>query len=81
MIVRIAGVEWRRMRSTREDALLALREAATSATGIRVELDAAYLRAIAFVESLDANQSGADKTWLWRAQDAFRRHYQPVKGT
>lgn len=69
------------MRSTREDALHALREATTSAAAVRVELDAAYLQAIAFVESLDTNKSGSDKSWLWPAQDAFRRHYQHVKAT
>jgi hypothetical protein len=73
-------LQWHRMSPNREDALRALRDAAVSAAGIRVELDAAYLRAIAIVESLDTNQSGSDKTWLWSAQDAFRRHYQNVKG-
>jgi hypothetical protein len=67
------------MKSTREDALRALEEATISAAATRVEVDPAYLRAIALVESLAANQSGADKTWLWRAQDAFRRHYQNVR--
>jgi hypothetical protein len=67
------------MRATRDDALLALRQAAASAAAIPVEVDAPYLRAIARVESLASNQSGADKTWIWLAQDAFRRHYRNAK--
>jgi hypothetical protein len=67
------------MGPTREDALQALREATEAAASIRVDLDEAYLRAIAYVESLATNQTGADKTWLWRAQDAFRRHYQDAR--
>ena len=50
------------MRSTLEDGLRALREAAELAASIRIDLDDRYLRAIALVEALPENQSGADKT-------------------
>jgi hypothetical protein len=51
---------------TLEDGLRALRESTELARSIRIELDADYLRAIALVEASPANQSGSDKTWVWR---------------
>jgi hypothetical protein len=62
------------MAHTLEDGLRALREATELAAQIRVEVDDQYRRAIAFVEALSQNQSGADKTWVWRADEAFRAH-------
>jgi hypothetical protein len=59
----------------RDQALRALEDASVRASLIRPALDAAYLQAIAVVESLDANQTGADKTWVGDAEIAFRRHY------
>jgi len=35
-----------------------------------------YLDDIAKVEALPQNQSGADKSWVHRAQANFLRHYQ-----
>jgi hypothetical protein len=61
------------------DALRALEDASVRAPLIRLELDAAYLQAIAVVESLDTNQSGADKTWVGEAEIAFRRHYENAR--
>lgn len=66
---------------TLEDGLRALRESTELARSIRIELDADYLRAIAVVEALPANQSGSDKTWVWKAEDAFRRHYEHIRRT
>ena len=63
------------MPPTLEDGLRALREATEQAVLIRIELDERYLRAIALAEALPENQSGADKTWLWRMVDAFHRHF------
>jgi hypothetical protein len=63
---------------TLEDALRMLDEAAEQAKLIRIELDDEYLRTIAVVEALPQNQSGADKTWVWRLDHAFREHYRHV---
>lgn len=64
------------MKQSIEGALRALREAAEQAPSIRVDLDADYLRAIALAEALPSNQSGADKSWVARADRAFRDHYR-----
>jgi hypothetical protein len=69
------------MAVTLEDGLRALREATELSRSIRIELDAEYLRAIAVVEALPANQSGSDKTWVWQAEDAFQRHYEHILRT
>jgi hypothetical protein len=66
------------MAVTVEDGLRALREATEFSRSIRIELDAEYLRAIAVVEALPANQSGSDKTWVWQAEDSFQRHYEHI---
>ena len=67
------------MGPTLEDGLRALREAAEQAPFIRIDLDEHYLRAIALVEALPSNQSGADKSWVWRMDSAFREHYRRVR--
>jgi hypothetical protein len=67
------------MADDRDQALQALKDASARASLIRLELDAAYLQAIAAVESLPANQTGADKTWVGEAGIAFRRHYQSAR--
>ena len=40
-----------------------------------VVLSEDYIRAVRQVEALPANQDGADKTWVDRAQREFREHY------
>ena len=40
-----------------------------------VVLGEPYLRAVKQVEALPANQDGADKTWVERAQREFSEHY------
>jgi hypothetical protein len=67
------------MTSTLEDGLRAVCEATELAASIRIELDAEYLRAIAIAEALPENQSGADKTWVWRMDRAFREHFKRVR--
>jgi hypothetical protein len=62
-----------------DDALRALEEAARLAPLIRIELDDDYLRAIAIVEALPQNQSGADKTWVYRVEHAFREHFRHAR--
>ena len=63
------------MTVTVEDALRAIRESTELAHAIRIDLDDEYLRLIALVESIPDNQSGADKTWVWEAEDEFQRHF------
>ena len=63
------------MHPTLEDGLRALREAAEHAPFIRTDLDDDYLRAIALAEALPTNQSGADKSWVWRTVDSSNRHF------
>ena len=60
------------MRPTLEDGLRALREATEMAKAIRIDLDDAYLANIARVEARPENQSGADKSWVWRMDAAFQ---------
>jgi len=67
------------MGPTLEDGLRALREAAEQAPSIRIDLDDAYLRAIALLEALPCNQSGADKSWVWRSDRAFRETYRRAR--
>jgi hypothetical protein len=64
---------------TLEDGLRALEEAAALSASIRIELDEEYLRHIARVEALAANQPGADKTWVWTAEESFRAHYRNAR--
>ena len=56
-----------------------LDEAFEQAKSIRIELDDEYLRLIALVEALPQHQSGADKTWVWRMDSAFRTEMRHVR--
>jgi hypothetical protein len=67
------------MRLTLEDGLRALREAAESAKSIRIDLDEDYLANIARVEARPENQSGADKSWVWRMEAAFQHFYRAAR--
>jgi hypothetical protein len=53
--------------------------AARPARDGRVQLDPAYLRAVKKLEALPENRSGADKTWVERAMQEWRRHYARVE--
>ena len=67
------------MKVTLEDGLRALREASEQVKSLRIELDDDYLALIARVEARAENQSGADKSWVWRLDQAFRYYYKNVK--
>ena len=67
------------MKVTLEDGLRALREASEQAKSIKIELDDEYLALIARVEARTENQSGADKSWVWRLDRAFRDYYNNVR--
>jgi hypothetical protein len=56
----MVGVSASRRKQSRKSAIL---------------LDDAYLKAVDKLESLPANRSGADKTWVERALRAWREHY------
>ena len=62
------------MAITLADGLRSLRDATERAKSISVPLDDRYLRAIALVESLPQNQSGADKTWVLRLAESSSKH-------
>ena len=67
------------MKLSLEDGLRALREASEQAASIRIDLDDRYLRAIALAEALPENQSGSDKSWVWRMEHAFREHFKRAR--
>lgn len=63
----------------RDQVLRLLRENAELAPEVRVDLDEAYLEAISRIEALEQNQTGADKSWVRRAEHEFRQHYRRVR--
>jgi len=67
------------MRPTLEDGLRALREATELAKTIRIDLTEDYLHLISVVEALPRNQSGTDKSSVWRAERAFREVFTRVR--
>lgn len=67
------------MRPTLEDGLRALRESTEMAKSIRIDLDDAYLANIARIEARPENQSGADKSWVFRLDEAFRDMFKRAK--
>ena len=67
------------MGPTLEDGLRALAEATELAKNIHIDLTPEYLRLIAVVEALPQNQSGADKSWVWRADQAFREVFAKAR--
>jgi hypothetical protein len=67
------------MKSTLEDGLRALAEATELAKSIRIDLDVDYLRAIALIEAHPQNQSGVDKSAIWRMDEAFRAEMKNVR--
>ncbi len=62
-----------------ERVLRILDESVEQAKSIRIDVDEEYRRAIALAEALPQNQSGADKTWVWRMDAAFRAYYKAVR--
>lgn len=67
------------MRPTLEDGLRALRESTEMAKSVRIDLDDAYLANIARIEARPENQSGADKSWVWRMDAAFQHFYRVAR--
>ena len=59
------------MKSTLEDGLRALERASELAKSIHPTVDEQYLQWILEIEARPENQSGTDKTWVWRAEQAF----------
>jgi hypothetical protein len=69
----------RLVKPTFEDGLRALREATEQAKSIRIELDENYLALIAKIEAHPEDQSGVDKSWVWRMDAAFRAEIRQVR--
>lgn len=67
------------MRPTLEDGLRALRESTELAKSIRIDLDDDYLANIARIEARPENQSGVDKSWVFRLDEAFRDMFKRAK--
>ena len=67
------------MRPTLEDGLRALRESTELAKSVRIDLDDDYLANIARVEARPENQSGVDKSWVFRLDEAFRDMFKRAK--
>lgn len=67
------------MRPTLEDGRRALRESTEMAKAVRIDLDDAYLANIARIEARPENQSGADKSWVWRLDRDFRDMFKKAK--
>jgi len=63
------------MKSTVDDGLRILREAAEQAAQIRIELTDEYFALIAQVEAMPENQAGADKSWVARLLQWSTEHY------
>jgi len=62
-----------------ERALEGLRKAAEFARTYRFELTPDYLELIARVEAKPENQSGADKSGVWRGLQAYRNFFKNVE--
>ena len=63
------------MKSTVENGLRILREAAEQAAQVRIDLTDDYRELIAQVEALAENQAGADKSWVAHLLDWSTEHY------
>src|SRR5262245_30954392 len=69
----------RRMDAELDDVFRMLERVAEEAKSIRIEIDEEYLLAIELAEALPSNQTGCDKTWVWRMDAAFRSYFKGVK--
>jgi hypothetical protein len=63
------------MDSELEAVFRMLDDAVERAKSIRIDLDEPFLRAIAMVEALPENQSGADKTWVHQVVHESNTHF------
>lgn len=62
-----------------ERCLAGLREAAEFAKSYRFEMTDDYLSLLARVEAMPGNQSGADKSDVWPAQQAYIDTFEHVR--
>ncbi len=62
-----------------ERCLAGLREAAEFAKSYRFEMTEDYLSLLARVEAMPQNQSGADKSHVWRALHAFTETFKNAR--
>lgn len=67
------------MKSALEDGLRILAESTELAKSITIELTDEYLALIARVEAKPQNQSGADKSYVWRAEQTFRACFKNTR--
>ena len=68
------------MKSTLEDGLRALERASELAKSIHPTVDEQYLKWILEIEGRPENQSGADKSSTWQAQETFLAAFDRVRG-
>jgi hypothetical protein len=59
--------------------LRGLKEAAEFAKTYRFEMTEDYLALLARVEAMPQNQSGADKSHVWRGLQAYKNSFKNVK--
>jgi hypothetical protein len=62
-----------------ERVLRGLNEAAEFARTYRFEMTEDYLALLARVEAMPQNQSGADKSHVWRGLQAYRSSFKNVR--
>ena len=62
-----------------ERALCALDEAVEFAKSYRFEMTDDYLALLARVEAMPTNQSGADKSHVWRGLQSYRNFFKHVE--
>lgn len=62
-----------------ERALEGLKKSAEFARTYRFELTPEYLDLIARVEAMPQNQSGADKSGIWRGLQSYKSFFKNVK--
>ena len=62
-----------------ERALRALDDAAEFAKSYRFEMTEDYLALLARVEAMPSNQSGADKSHVWRGLQSYRNFFKKVE--
>jgi hypothetical protein len=68
------------VKSTLEEGLRALERASELSKSIYPTVDDQYRDWILQIEALPANQSGADKTGIWHAQQAFLAVFKAARG-
>ena len=62
-----------------ERALRALDDAVEFAKSYRFKMTEDYLALLALVEAMPSNQSGADKSHIWRGLQSYRNFFKKVE--